>query len=1061
MPDDNVPHSVTAPRKAMRRRPAALRLGRHLRGRSLVRLRSSIGLRLALLVLALGLPFMLYVAGNAARQASLARSEAQQRALALARVFAARVDDVVGDNLVALAVISRAVDVDPAAMAANDAVLARIGADLPRFVDGICVFTRDGANIGTLDRSAHHGIVRVANRDFFATALQTGEVAIEAPVDVDGTGKPVVVFARPVRGPRGTFDGVVTLAMNLRGVQWMDVEGALPTGTVISLVNADGIVLARSVDPDKWIGKSVLGVGKARDHIASAEGVDETFGADHVPRVAGFTRTKHVPWHVFVGMPADAALSAARSNVRETIALGVLSLLIGTVLAAVLGARIARPLRRLAYDATMLARGNLAHRSGVAGSDETGVLAGALNRLAQTIEERTRALQEKSSALEQSRSELETITANVPVLIAYVDAGGRLRFVNEYFRDVFGIAPDRLVGRSVRGVLGRAVYARVAGRMQDVRAGMPQTFETTFTKDGKGRVFIVTCFPDYGDTNDVRGAYVVCQDISRRKHAEEALAARERFVRLIADAIPARITYIDTRDRVLFGNRRFAEYWGRSADDVVGRPLAEVVPPGAFAQIKPELDRTYAGEPRHFDLVVERAQGRQFYQVDHVPDVDASGTVHGVVTISQDVTDLREAQHALAESEKRMRMIADNLPALIAYLSADERFLFVNARAEEMFGIPKEAIVGRSVEELLRETTYAESRPHLARVRRGQWARFQRTVMRHDRACRELVDLIPDLDTNGTVQGFYALVQDVTDLHAAQERAEASEQRLRSITDSIPSMVGYIDRERRYRFNNRYYETWLNRPLSEITGRTVADVLGPDAYRSVGPNLDRAFCGQRVDFDVEVPGPTGARFVRGSYIPDVDASGEVIGVYTSSTDITPLKEVERQLERLAQKDTLTGLANRHAFNDGIAAALRRSQRASSLVALLFLDVDDFKKINDTLGHAAGDDVLREFGRRLTASVRATDLVARLAGDEFVIVLEGIHTREECRFVARKIIAAMRPQFRAGDTMVKVTTSIGIALGSGGPTTPEALLKRADSALYAAKGQGRDTFEIAI
>ncbi len=94
-------------------------------------------------------------------------------------------------------------------------------------------------------------------------------------------------------------------------------------------------------------------------------------------------------------------------------------------------------------------------------------------------------------------------------------------------------------------------------------------------------------------------------------------------------------------------------------------------------------------------------------------------------------------------------------------------------------------------------------------------------------------------------------------------------------------------------------------------------------------------------------------------------------------------------------------------------------------------------------------------------MRSTDLVARLAGDEFVIVLEGIHTREECRFIARKIIAAMRGEFRAGDGTVKVTTSIGIALGHGGATTAEALLKRADSALYAAKGQGRDTFEIAI
>jgi diguanylate cyclase (GGDEF)-like protein/PAS domain S-box-containing protein len=760
-------------------------------------------------------------------------------------------------------------------------------------------------------------------------------------------------------------------------------------------------------------------------------------------------------------MPADSALSGIRANLFETLAFGALSVLLGALFAARLGARIAQPLHRLAYDATLLARGNLAHRTTVAGDDETGVLASTLNRLAQTVDERTRALQEKTPALERSTAELATITANVPVIIAYLDAGEHFRFVNEYYRDVFDVAPERVIGRTLADVFGEAVYARIEPRMREVREGLPQTFETTFTADGRGPVFIVSCFPDYGEMHDVRGAYVVCQDITRRKHAEEALVARERFVRLITDGIPARITYIDRHGRVLFGNRHFAEYWGQEPADVVGRALADVVSPAAYAQIGPELDRAYTGEARQFDLAIDREQGGQFYRVDHVPDVDAAGTVHGVVTISQDVTALRQAQEALAASEKRMRMITDNLPALIAYLSADERYVFVNARCEQMFGLTPQAMVGCRVQELLSAESYAQSKPHLDRARNGERARYQRTVVRYGRACQELVELIPDHDASGNVLGFYALVQDITDLRAAQDKAEESERRLRSITDSIPSLVGYIDRDRRYRFNNRFYETWLGRPLAEISGRPLAEVLGPQIYANVAPNLDRAFAGERVDFDAEVPGASGSRFIRGSYIPDIDASGEVIGVYTSSTDVTPLKEVERQLERLAQRDTLTGLPNRHAFNDGIAAALRRSQRAGTQVALLFLDVDGFKKINDSLGHAAGDDVLREFGRRLASSVRATDLVARLAGDEFVIILEGIHTRDECRFVARKIIAAMQPEIHTGDASVKVTTSIGIALGHGAATTAEALLKRADSALYAAKGQGRDTYEIAI
>jgi diguanylate cyclase (GGDEF)-like protein/PAS domain S-box-containing protein len=486
------------------------------------------------------------------------------------------------------------------------------------------------------------------------------------------------------------------------------------------------------------------------------------------------------------------------------------------------------------------------------------------------------------------------------------------------------------------------------------------------------------------------------------------------------------------------------------------------VSPAAYAQIGPELARSYRGETRRFDLVVDRADGTQYYQVDHVPDVDSHGNVHGIVSISQDVTALRRAKRALTASERRMRMIADNLPALIAYLSADERYLFVNARSQQMFGLEPEQIVGRRIVDLLTPEAYAQTAPHIADVLKGNRARFQRTLTRAGRQWSELVELIPDQDARGSVVGFYGLVQDVTDLRDAHAKAEASEQRLRSITDNIPSMIAYIDRDRHYRFNSRYYESWIGRPLAEITGRHLRDVMGADAYAEVRPNLDRAFGGERVDFDVEVRQPAGeSRFVRGTYIPDLDSGGQVIGVYSSSTDVTPLKKVERQLEQLAQHDTLTGLPNRHTFNDAIATALARSQRTGMRVALLFLDIDGFKRINDTLGHGAGDDVLREFARRLTGAVRPTDLVARLAGDEFVIILEGIHTREECRFVARKIIAAMRGEFRAGDGVVSVTTSIGIALGHGLTSTPDLLLKRADSALYAAKGHGRDTFEIAI
>jgi diguanylate cyclase (GGDEF)-like protein/PAS domain S-box-containing protein len=944
MGHDISPQSVTSPPPGGGSALARLRLPRSLRGRGLARLRASIGLRLALLALALGLPFLLYVVGNAARHAEIERDEAKLQALSLARLAAARVDDYVGDMVSALALVTYGVSPTVGATERNEAFLHSVRHELPRSVHNVGIWMLDGRNAGTLNGYEPGAKASIADRDVFRRALATGTMAVEGPVVSPWNDGHVALFARPLRDQAGAPTGVVTISVDLHDLLWLlDLRGAAPAETVVSLVNADGFVLARNVDPDRWIGTSVLNVGKAREHLERGEGVDETLGADRVPRISGYTRSARLAWHVFVGVPQDTALSAARTNVVEALLLGTLSLLVGALFAARVGARIATPLRRLAYDATLLARGNLAHRTTVAGDDETGVLANTLNRLAQTVEERTKALHEKTQALEEKTQALEhrtqelaTITANVPVLIAYLDADLRLGFVNEYFRDVFHIEPAKVLGRPLCEITGKKVFARIEGRLREVRAGMPQTFETTFTADGSGMVFLVACFPDYGEGQEVRGAYVVCQDITRRKHAEEALAGRERFIRLIADGIPARITYIDRQGRLLFGNRRFTEFWGHAPNDIVGRRLVELVSADAYATIAPELERSYAGEPRRFDLVAVRHGKTRHFQVDHVPDVDAGGHVQGVFTISQDVTDLREAQ---------------------------------------------------------------------------------------------------------------AIIED-------------NEQRLLRITDSIPSMVGYIDVERRYRFNSRYYETWLGKPLAEIAGKSVRDVLGEATYASIVENLDRAFAGERVDFEVEVDHAGKRRWLRGSYIPDVDASGRVAGVYTSSTDVTPQKEVERQLARLAQKDTLTGLPNRHAFNDGVVAALARSQRAGTQIALMFLDVDAFKTINDTYGHAGGDEVLREFGRRLQAAVRPTDLVARLAGDEFVVVLEGIHTREECRFVARRVIASVRPPFRIGDAMLKVTTSIGIAIGHGS-TSAEALLKRADSALYAAKGQGRDTFEIAI
>lgn len=162
---------------------------------------------------------------------------------------------------------------------------------------------------------------------------------------------------------------------------------------------------------------------------------------------------------------------------------------------------------------------------------------------------------------------------------------------------------------------------------------------------------------------------------------------------------------------------------------------------------------------------------------------------------------------------------------------------------------------------------------------------------------------------------------------------------------------------------------------------------------------------------------------------------------------------------MAKHDLLTGLANRAQFNERLSDAIARSCRTTLVMAVLFLDIDYFKVINSELTHEGGDQILAEFARRLKNCVRRTDTTARLASDEFAIILEGMHTAEEAIIVARKILLVMEPVFKVSQTERKVTASIGIAIRPETQTDTDALLHKADEALYMAKAAGRNTYQL--
>jgi diguanylate cyclase (GGDEF)-like protein/PAS domain S-box-containing protein len=308
------------------------------------------------------------------------------------------------------------------------------------------------------------------------------------------------------------------------------------------------------------------------------------------------------------------------------------------------------------------------------------------------------------------------------------------------------------------------------------------------------------------------------------------------------------------------------------------------------------------------------------------------------------------------------------------------------------------------------------------------------------------------------------------------EEAEAalreSEERLRLIANNVPALISYVDREQRYRFSNRTYNDWFGIAHERMQGRTVAEVLGDEAYSRMRPDLERVLAGASVEFELAMGEGARRRTLQVSCVPHLDTDGEVLGFYMLANDVTQLKRAQedlryaaiqlqhdaRRLEFLAHHDTLTGLPNRAMFSERAREAVAHARRHQKTAALLFIDLDNFKTVNDTLGHDVGDALLKVISSRLRASVRGDDFIARIGGDEFCVLLQEIADPREAAAVAQKLIHELRKSYRIGEHHVSSGASIGIACVPQDGEDVATLLRLADLAMYRAKELGRNGYQ---
>ncbi|TDR44979.1 PAS domain S-box-containing protein/diguanylate cyclase (GGDEF)-like protein [Tahibacter aquaticus] len=556
----------------------------------------------------------------------------------------------------------------------------------------------------------------------------------------------------------------------------------------------------------------------------------------------------------------------------------------------------------------------------------------------------------------------------------------------------------------------------------------------------------------------------MARDVTAQRQAIRSIEASERRFRDLFEQSLGLICTHDMDGLLLSVNPAAANALGYRVAELVGRSMLGIIPETMQAHFHTYLKRIARNEADSGLFYVQHRDGEQRiweYNNRVLRDEDGQPFVMGH---SLDITEHRLYEHRLREQQAELEAVNDGSPMGLFRASLGGAWNYANRAFERMAGLRSDEARGhdwlRAVHPDDRARVTADWQ---AAVQHRQ--RFQsRLRFRHDSNHTVWVAMqAAPLVVEGEITGYAGSIEDISARHLAEEQLRRNEQRLRTITDALPAMIAYVDAAQRYQFANVAYEQAYAGARS-LVGRHARQVLGEDTYLRRQPHIEQALHGVRVTFEDEDEREDGSYVcLELTYIPQWDEERrQVLGVHVMAQDITRQKVEEKRWIQAAERDSLTGLSNRAGFLVRLERALARSRDQRSLLVVLYLDIDRFKQINDSHGHAVGDEVLRIFAQRLGTVLRPSDVIARLGGDEFTVIIEGMRRSQYASAAAAKIVAAMRKPFllEVQGLSLSVSTSVGVALAQNEAQLSVAqLLERADGALYEAKSAGRDGYRV--
>jgi diguanylate cyclase (GGDEF)-like protein/PAS domain S-box-containing protein len=671
---------------------------------------------------------------------------------------------------------------------------------------------------------------------------------------------------------------------------------------------------------------------------------------------------------------------------------------------------------------------------------------------------------------------LETVLDNLPQAVCMFDAQARLVVCNRLYAKIFELPPELTEsGTSITDILNYRVAAGLfpgvdgLGYIRDRLAVVESNKASKTVLEVKdGRVFAVSHAPLTGGgwvathediteqtRVDRKLAAMQASLIEARNEAERAAEDARKAHRRLLDAfevVPEALTLMDDQDRFVLWNRRYEELFAEPINLCVGMTfegcLRSALANGQFlaavgreeAWLAERLALHAASSSSH----EHRIKGGRFIRVEERRTADG-----GSIGIRIDITQLKQRENSF-------RLLFDSNPVPMWVFDLETlRFLAVNDAMVQHYGYSREQFLSMSILDLRPKEDWPTVIDAVARETGDE----NGDIWRHVRADGSEIQAsiyARSIPYEGHEARLVAVI-DVTERMRVRTELRRTEEFLNLVIESIPDAIIVKDvQNRRYTMVNHAAEELIGMPRAEILGRTADAIYPGGDYLELVRSEDEELLEKGAlfieDHTIELRGKE-ARVVTLNRKLLKDDKGAAQFMLAVIHDVTARKRAEERIAHLARHDPLTDLPNRFVFNEWLAAALAKAEQAGTRFAVLGIDLDRLKEVNDVFGHAAGDQLLCEVSRRLNAVTGATFL-ARLGGDEFGLISQDAEPSSDVEALSNRLLAAVSEELEIHGAQIRAGLSIGVAIFPEDGRDATTLLANADAALYRAKEEGR-------